>query len=242
LHCETCDGVRTFRCNDQFVATLTEAVVFDDLSYECQNCKEGHRFRKRFSLAFVGKGSKGPVQKIGEYPPYSPVISKKVFDLIGQDHYEMFMQGRRAELRGLGIGAFAYYRRIVEDQKVVIVERLEKVAKLLRAPDEYLALFAKAKTETQFTQAINDIKDAFPPALFIAEHNPLRLLHDLLSTGLHKLTDEECLTRATAVRTLLVALAERIAEISREDAKVKESLKTFLNQPLKKQGEAQTRG
>lgn len=145
----------------------------------------------------------------------------------------MFMQGRRAELRGLGIGAFAYYRRIVEDQKVVIIEQLEKVAKRLRAPDEYLLLFAKAKTQTEFTRAINEIKDAFPSALFIAEQNPLKLLHDLLSDGLHELSDEECLGHARAVRTLLIALADRISEISRDEAKVKESLRAFLSREQK---------
>jgi hypothetical protein len=145
----------------------------------------------------------------------------------------MFMQGRRAELRGLGIGAFAYYRRIVEDQKVVIIEQLEKVAKRLRAPDEYLLLFAKAKTQTEFTRAINEIKDAFPPALFIAEQNPLKLLHDLLSDGLHQLSDEECLGHARAVRTLLIALADRISEISRDETKVKESLAAFLSRRQK---------
>jgi hypothetical protein len=145
----------------------------------------------------------------------------------------MFLKGRRAELRGLGIGAFAYYRRIVEDQKVVIIEQLEKAAKRLRVPEEYLLLFAKAKTQTGFTRAINEIKDAFPSALFIADHNPLKLLHDLLSDGLHELSDEECLEHARAVRTLLVALAERISEISRDEAKVKESLEAFLSRKQK---------
>jgi hypothetical protein len=145
----------------------------------------------------------------------------------------MFLKERRAELRGLGIGAFAYYRRIVEDQKAVIIEQLEEVAKRLRAPDEYLLLFAKAKTQTEFTCAINEIKDALPSALFVIGHNPLKLLHDLLSDGLHELSDEECLEHARAVRTLLVALADRISEISQDDAKVKEAVGAFLTRKQK---------
>jgi hypothetical protein len=233
LHCETCDGIRTFHCADEYGGVLRDTLNFDELHYECKNCKDGNKFKKRFSLAMVGSGRDGLVRKIGEYPAYSPVVSKKVFDLIGQDHHDMFLQGRRAELRGLGIGAFAYYRRIVEDQKVVIIEQLEKVAKRLRAPDEYLLLFAKAKTQTEFTRAIKEIKDAFPPALFIAEQNPLKLLHDLLSDGLHELSDEECLGHARAVRTLLIALADRISEISRDEAKIRESLGAFLSRKQK---------
>jgi hypothetical protein len=141
----------------------------------------------------------------------------------------MFLQGRRAELRGLGIGAFAYYRRIVQDQKVLIVERLEKAAKRLGASAEVLALFAKAKDEDQFTNAIIAIKGALPGALFIGYHNPLTILHDVLSDGIHDLSDEECLTHARTVRTLLIALADRISEISKEEAKVQEAIGTFLN-------------
>lgn len=234
LHCGICDGTRAFRCTDEYGATLKkEQVVFDELNYECKNCKEAKKFKKCFSLAIVCEGQEGPVQKIGEYPAYSPVISKKVYDLVGQDHRVMFLKERRAELRGLGIGAFAYYRRIVEDQKAVIIEQLEEVAKRLRAPDEYLLLFAKAKTQTEFTRAINEIKDALPSALFVIGHNPLKLLHDLLSDGLHELSDEECLEHARAVRTLLVALADRISEISQDDAKVKEAVGAFLTRKQK---------
>jgi len=90
-------------------------------------------------------------------------------------------------------------------------------------------LFAKAKTEDQFTNAIKPIKDALPRALFIGDHNPLTILHDVLSDGIHDLSDAECLTHARTVRTLLIALADRISEISKEEAKVQEAIGTFLN-------------
>jgi hypothetical protein len=127
LHCDECDGIRTFKCINQYAKTLSRRTTFEELDYECKNCKEGEKFRKRFCLAVIGESKQGPVQKIGEYPAYNPVTSRKVYDLIGENHRELFLQGRRAELRGLGIGAFAYYRRIVDDQKNVIIDRLEKL-------------------------------------------------------------------------------------------------------------------
>jgi hypothetical protein len=229
LHCENCGGTRAFKFVKEHATTLSEGLVFEELDYECKNCKEGNKSFKRFCIAVLGEGKTGAVQKIGEYPAYSPVTSRKVYDLIGENHREMFLKGRRAELRGLGIGAFAYYRRIVDDQRVLIIDQLEKVAKRLGASPDVLKIFAGAKVEDQFANAIKRIKDALPPALFISGHNPLTILYDVLSDGIHDLSDEECLSHARTVRTLLIALADRISEISKDEAKVKEAIGAFLS-------------
>ncbi len=235
LHCEYCDGTRAFKCTNQYAASLSQGVVFEELDYDCKNCKDDEVFSKRFCLAIVGEGNNGAVQEIGEYPAYNPVTSRKVYDLIGENHRELFLKGRRAELRGLGIGAFAYYRRIVDDQKDMIIDRLEKAAKRLGASAETLKIFASAKAQDQFTSAIREIKDALPRALFIAGHNPLTILYDVLSDGIHDLSDEECLTHARTVRTLLIALADRISEISKDDAKVEQAVGAFLIRKQSKQ-------
>jgi len=229
LHCEKCGGTRAFRFTGEATTVLSKGLEFEELDYECKNCKEGNKFCKRFCLAVRGGAQIGPVQKIGEYPAYSPVTSRKVYDLIGENHREMFLKGRRAELRGLGIGAFAYYRRIVDDQKDLIIDQLEKVARRLGATPDLLQVFASAKSEDQFTNAIKQIKDALPPALFVSGHNPLTILYDVLSDGIHDLSDEECLTHARTVRTLLIALADRMSEISKDEAKVKEAIGAFLS-------------
>src|SRR5260370_35870621 len=103
----------------------------------------------------------------------------------------MFLKGRRAELRGLGIGAFAYYRRVVEEEKSRIIEEIGKVAMKVKPSKEAAELFAQAGAETQFSTAIDLIKDAIPEAILIDGHNPLTLLHSALSEGLHAPTDEE---------------------------------------------------
>jgi hypothetical protein len=230
LHCENCGGTRAFIFTRDYATPLSkgQGLKFEELDYECKNCKEGKKFRKRFCLAVLGEGGTGAVQKIGEYPAYSPVTSRKVYDLIGENHREMFLKGRRAELRGLGIGAFAYYRRIVDDQKALIIDQLEKVAKRLGLAPDVLKVFASARAEDRFTNAIKQIEDALPPALFISGHNPLTILYDVLSDGIHDLSDEECLAHARTVRTLLIALADRISEISKDEATVQEAIGAFL--------------
>ena len=149
LHCdnEICDGVRRFQCEEDH--TIYGSVDLKFVTYVCKNC--GQR-EKTFALAVEPHENRisGQVYKLGELPPFGPPTPPRVMKLVGEDR-ELFLKGRRAELRGLGIGAFAYYRRVVEEQKGRIIEEVGKVAAKIRPSKETVELFAKAKTETQFS-------------------------------------------------------------------------------------------
>jgi hypothetical protein len=224
LHCDVCGGVRIFHTgHDSFISGGLE---YETVSYLCRNCC---KTTKTFSLVLKDGKKSGVVQKLGELPPFGPPTPTRLFKLVGEEDRELFLKGRRAELRGLGIGAFAYYRRIVEQQKGRIIEEIGKVAVKLKPSNETAELFAKAKVETQFSKAIAMIKAAIPESLLIDGHNPLTLLHDALSEGLHAQTDEECLELATSIRVVLTELAERISTALKEEAELKTALGRLLN-------------
>ena len=125
---------------------------------------------------------------------------------------DYYLKGRHAENQGLGIGAFVYYRRVVENQKDRIFDEILKVSEKIGAPKELLAQLTAAKAETQFSKAVETIKQAIPQALLInGHHNPLMLLHSALSEGLHDKTDDQCLELATSIRVVLTELVERMA-------------------------------
>ena len=63
----------------------------------------------------------------GEYPPFGERTPAKVITMIGPDR-DLFLNGRRAENHGLGIGASAYYRRVVENQKDRIFDMIIEAA------------------------------------------------------------------------------------------------------------------
>jgi hypothetical protein len=155
--------------------------------------------------------------KLGEDPPFGSRIPARVITLIGPDR-DMFLRGRRAELQGLGIGAFAYYRRVIENQKNRLLDTILKVAKRLDAPQEQVQALEAAKSETQFNKAVESIKSAIPTELLIQGRNPLLLLHSALSEGLHALTDEQCLELATSIRVVLFELAEKTGQVLKEQS------------------------
>src|SRR5262249_10357285 len=137
LHCDVCDGVRIFEFQNQYAPSLDarSTTTYFSMNYACRNCRQSE---KKYYAIFWGDGTSGPAQKIGEYPTFSPPTPRRLFELIGEDHREMFLKGRRAENRGLGIGAYAYYRRIVEDQKDAIVDEIIQVAKRVGTSEETL--------------------------------------------------------------------------------------------------------
>jgi len=189
----------------------------------------------------VGSSS-GWATKLGETPPFGPHTPSRVISLIGPDR-EIFLKGRRAENRGLGIGAFSYYRRLVENQKGRIIAQIAKVAQKLGAKPDVLEEFKAAEEETQFSKAIEQIRHGIPDVLLIdGQHNPLTLLHTALSEGLHDHTDEECLEIAQSIRVVLTELADRISQALRQEDELSKAVSRLLNRKAKPTGAEPDRG
>jgi hypothetical protein len=228
LHCgsKDCNGIRTFFSSDSNVLSSDSELEF--LTYICRNCR---RTVKNFALLVrrdPDRAATARVYKLGELPPFGPPTPSRLIGLVGEDR-ELFLSGRRAEMRGLGIGAFAYYRRVVEAQKGRIIREIGKVAERVGASPATLALFAEAEKETQFSNAIGKIKSAMPESLLINGQNPLTLLHAALSEGLHDQSDGECLELATSIRVVLAELAERISVALRDEEELRGAVSRLLN-------------
>jgi len=151
----------------------------------------------------------------------------RVVTLIGPDR-ELFLKGRRAELRGLGIGAFAYYRRVVENQTQRLFAEMRAVAVKLGSTPDILETLDRAISETRFTQAVALVKNAIPERLLINGHNPLTLLHDALSTELHAGSDEDALAVARSIREVLTEMAVCMSEVLQERSERDQAVATLL--------------
>ena len=201
------------------------------LRYECETCGKGVKsFSVRFGTLASSTDQKELVEvsKLAEWSPFAPRTPSRLITLIGVDR-ELFLKGRRAEIEGLGIGAFSYYRRIVEQQKTRFIDEIIRVARHLDPLSPAIAILQAAREETQFSKAMDSVKDAIPKSLYIKNHNPITLLHGSLSEGIHATSDEECLLAATDVHVVLIEFAERLGEAMKEQRELEESLSRLLN-------------
>jgi hypothetical protein len=228
LHCtsEECRGLRYFRYvkGDRHLDRDGEAKSY--FEYVCSNCRKN---RKLYSLLSHGQDGveEGTCFKFGEFPAFGPPTPPRLLKMLDHDR-DLFMKGRRCESQSLGIGAFVYYRRVVENQRASIIAEIIRVAKLINAPQETIELLKVAEAETQFSNSIKMVKDAIPESLKIRGHNPLTILHDSLSSGLHAKSDAECLQVAQAIRVILNELAERLTIALQDEAEISKALGQLL--------------
>ncbi|MFV1951650.1 MAG: hypothetical protein ACC630_06815 [Nitrospinota bacterium] len=233
LHCsnEACNGTRFFRCITNPISLGDESQRYAFLTYKCSNCQ---KTTKTFSIAAIidktdKESNSGYSFKFGEYPTYGPPTPSRLIKLIGPDR-DLFLQGRRCENQGLGIGAFVYYRRVVENQKNRIFDEIIKVAKKLKATTDDISELESAKKETQFSKSFSMVKKGIPQALLINGHNPLLLLHSALSEGVHDRSDEECLELASSVRVVLAELSDRLGQALKDEAELNHALSKLLGE------------
>jgi hypothetical protein len=229
LHCsnETCNGIRFFRCikgSDTQLGYNDSKNIF--LTYKCSNCQNSFKTYAATATRLESTDS-GSLYKFGETPIFGPPTPARLLKLIGPDR-DIFLKGRRCENQGLGVGAFVYYRRVVENQKNRIFREIVKVLERLGASEDNLKTLNTAIEETQFTKALEIAKPAMPESLLINGHNPLKLLHNALSDGIHNMSDEDCLGYAASVRVVLGELSERLSQALKDEAELTHAISRLL--------------
>lgn len=217
LYCETviCQRIQVFECDDN--PRLLGGKQFQKfISFTCKNCESTTKtFSLLISLDEVGKH--GEIEKYGEIPPFGLPTPARVMTLVGGER-DYFLKGRRCENQGLGIAAFAYYRRVVENRSKQIISEIIKVATTIGATKEVLDDLDAAAKEIHFSKAVDAVRHGVPQVLMISGLNPLTLLHSALSEGLHEESDEVCLRLATSIRVILTEMIERMATALKDEA------------------------
>lgn len=227
LFCENCNG--DLRCDlsnsgDTFHRRDASALKF--VSAKCRNCQA---VIKHFAVMLMReKDTPACVMvKFGEIPQFGKPFSNKLLKLVGADQ-ELLKRGRRCENQGLGIGAAAYYRRVVENQRTRLLEEIIKAAVRHKAPAEQVQGLRNAITEPQFKRSLEMARDALPKSLYVLDHNPLTLLHSALSKNIHDLSEEDCLDISFEIREMLTLISESIVRAIEDEDKLKQVVGRLL--------------
>lgn len=226
LHCESemCGGETIFDTSNQIVSNAGVIVV----KYQCRHCRT-----QQYIYAVVAteteEASQGPmamrVMKVGQIPRSGMRLEARVLRMIDDQNLVALMKkGLVAEAEGLGIGAFTYYRRVVEQATTQLLGAIRKAMVTLGVDTEHILVVENAMKNTQYKTAMKSVAGVLPDGLLIAGQNPLTLLYAALSVGVHELDDEACLELAYDVRVLLGQICQRVAEVLRDDADVRATL------------------
>lgn len=213
LYCpsDRCGGEREFEPKERGLnLVLRPGRTTGIVTYRCRNCGTGHRDYSLLAIVHYKVDSAPVLAKIGEFPMFGGPLPQELLEFAGEAATYL-VKGHNSESQGLGVGAFAYYRRFVDVKKNQLFQRIIEVAQLEDGNEDLIADLKAAKKEQRFAESMKAISHALPPVLSISGMNPLSLLYGALSTNLHGKSDRDCLQLATDVRIVLANMAERLA-------------------------------
>lgn len=220
LYCEVDDGVRW--CDPSVKVDCAQyRTLF--IRYTCRDCGQwGKTFALILSPNVAVKATVLTSIKLGEYPPFGSHLAKRLQDMLPETDLKLYRKGLRVEREGQGIGAAAYFRRVVDNQWKALVKKLRDAAEKLGTPLEGLRIFEEALTQQQFSTAVDMLRDAIPAKLLILDgRNPLTLLYKPLSVQIHNLSDEQCLQQAADIRVVLNETFDNISRVLKDDETLK---------------------
>ena len=181
--------------------------------FVCKNCGD--------DCLMICKLDQNKVEKIWQYPDRIRV--EKSIQKMLSSQFSMYRKGVLAESQGFGVGAFSYYRRVIENYWKDLIEEVINICdptKDLKIID----FLNNHKHEWRFEKLIKDGKIKVPDVLVIDGKNLLIELYNSLSRGLHASNDEECLNKAKHIRNLLEIICKTIYEIKSNKQKMNEIL------------------
>lgn len=232
MECPKCSSNQTFVMTNKYWENCecsnypVDGLVFR-MVYLCVHCQ---KFERVFYVKVDEK--KQWLMKVGQYPAWEVKGDPNIESLLGK-HAGYYRKGLICESQGYGIGAFGYYRRIVEE---VIDGLLDEIAELLSDTEleEYRDALAETKKTIVTQEKIALVKDLLPTILRPEGMNPLSALHSALSEGLHAESDEDCLEYAENCREILLFLVNQVAASKAASKGFTESMRKLLDKKSKK--------
>ncbi len=232
MPCPNCETNQTFVMANEYYDTFSYTNFPSEgaglrVVYICTHCQ---KFQRLFFIK-IDDDLKW-IMKVGQYPSWEVKGDPNVEKLLGK-HADYFKKGLVCESQGYGIGAFGYYRRIIEE---IIDDLLTEIGDLLSGPEltQYQHALAQTKKTIVTQDKIDLVKDLLPPILRPNGMNPLSVLHSTLSEGLHAESDEACLEHAEACRKILVFLVNQVAASKETSREFTDSMRKLLDKKSKK--------
>lgn len=235
MYCSTCKSEQTYKMiNDYWLGykysnTPSKGTVVI-AKYICLACENNIRY----FLIYISSDLSN-IMKVGQYPPWEISVDKKMSDML-KEHIDNYKKGLTCESQGYGIGAYAYYRRIVEN---IIDTLLDSIQNLLsnEEKEKYSLALEETKNTIVAVEKISLVKDLLPQSLRPNGMNPLNTLHSILSEGIHEKSEDECLELAGNIRNILTYLVDQTIRAEESSRIFTESMKNLLDKKAQKLAE-----
>lgn len=215
IHCEYCDKERPFldmrpRGSGAGAGIAVKPVLKTGTSYFNFSCITCRKDERTYLVEQIVEGETIRVQKYGERPRGKVPRDRRLQKFL-QDDRENYEKAVLCLSHEYGIAAFAYFRRIVETNIGRLLELVEEDAKASGEGQETLSALLELRKESPMSERIKLASMALPHHLRPDGLNPLGRLYQVLSEGVHSLSEEECLRKARDTSECLAFLVSELA-------------------------------
>jgi len=163
---------------------------FSGKIYRCRNCGEGETI---YYFYWMKEERSTRFFKVGQHPELEERVPRELEGALSSEDLKMYKNALRLRNFNLGIAAVSYMRRVVENRMNDMLDVLREVAQAHNLPPQVLAKHEEIKNQKRFSAKVDYAGDLLPTNLRPEGHpNPMAVLHELASDGLHTKSEEEC--------------------------------------------------
>jgi len=159
-------------------------------TYVCCNCSSN---RMAYWINWQENAEGGIFIKVGQWPPLAIQPMPELAKALGNEDSELYRKALINANFAHGIGALAYFRRVIENKANYLLDLIAEAAKHVRFEHEQLNIIEEIKKSQYLDQKIDYASKILPIHLRPGGHNPLIKLYGIASAGLHGESDEKCL-------------------------------------------------
>ena len=204
-----------------------------DYDYQCKNCGERS---VHYSLIWQEGKVESVFIKVAQWPPLSIQPPSELAQALGDEDCALYSKALINANFNHGIGALAYFRRVIENKVNLLLDLVADAAKLAGVDEAGLQELERVKATHQVDRKIEIASKLLPAHLKPpGSPDPLDRLYKSYSSGLHGESDEKCLdifkegrfVFEYLFRTLTVGneeAGEYIKRLSAEPSREKKSL------------------
>lgn len=220
------DGNREHCLPDCFDKETTMLDLTTRVYGVCQSCKTKIDFlikstsNKRFEER--DKGIDIYIQKVGQFPPYEIEPEAVLQKYLTEEDIGNYKKALTTLSVSFGIGSYAYFRRIIENEIKRIIKDISELE--FDGVDNVRSAYKIFESDHQMSKLIDAINKYLPGSLKELDDNPIRLLYEQLSGGIHQFSEEDCVEKAKYIDILLKFVIKKVNEEKYQISGVKEAM------------------
>jgi len=211
-YCDVCEQIRPFqdfRSRGSGAGMAIKALESGTsyFQFSCVSCQKSHR---EYLVEQVLDEENIRLQKYGELPR-SKLVRNRSLQRFLKDDLDSYEKAIVCLSHEYGVAAFAYFRRVVESNISRLLDLIQEDVQSSGIDQATLEAIGELRKESPMSEKIKVANLALPNHLKPDGLNPLGRLYQVLSEGVHSLSEAECLVKAKATSECLTFLVSELA-------------------------------